>query len=250
MTEPQYQLGDVVNAHRLTEQPDGSLAWLPLTADSPPKKSRRGLWITLIVIGAAFLVIVVASILNRPSDDALPDAGTLPASEGAESAADPEPELVTVPEGLVGKSARDASNALAAVGLFAAYDGDPNAKVTAVAPVATQVKAGTTMTLTLERPPVLTMGQQQAVGKAKQYLRYMAFSRSGLIQQLEYEGFSTGDATFAVDNVRADWNAQAAAKAKSYLEMMAFSRQGLIEQLVYEGFTPTQAEYGAAANGY
>ncbi|XKG11107.1 Ltp family lipoprotein [Sutcliffiella horikoshii] len=36
---------------------------------------------------------------------------------------------------------------------------------------------------------------------AQDYLDYTAFSRSGLIQQLEFEGFSNADATYAVDEV-------------------------------------------------
>lgn len=98
--------------------------------------------------------------------------------------------------------------------------------------------------------PVLTMGQQQAVAKGRDYLDYTAFSRQGLIEQLVYEGFSTEDATFAVDYIAPDWNEQAAKKAQDYLDYTSFSRQGLIEQLVYEGFTQTQAEYGASAVGY
>lgn len=98
--------------------------------------------------------------------------------------------------------------------------------------------------------PSLTLAQQQAIAQAESYLDYTAFSRTGLIDQLEYEGFSTEDATFAVDNITVDWNAQAAASAKSYIDMMAFSRAGLIDQLLYEGFTPEQAEYGVSAVGY
>ena len=78
----------------------------------------------------------------------------------------------------------------------------------------------------------------------------MAFSRSGLIGQLEYEGYSTEDATFAADNCGADWNEQAAKSAQTYLDTMSFSRQGLIDQLVYEGFTQEQAEHGVTAAGY
>jgi hypothetical protein len=73
------------------------------------------------------------------------------------------------------------------------------------------------------------------------------FSRSGLIDQLEYEGFSTADATYAVDSLTVNWNEQAALSAKQYLEMTPFSKSGLIEQLEYEGFTSAQAEYGANA---
>jgi hypothetical protein len=98
--------------------------------------------------------------------------------------------------------------------------------------------------------PELTMGQKNAVRKAESYLELLAFSRSGLIEQLEYEGFSTEDATFAVDYIEVDWNEQAALKAKSYLDLMAFSADGLVEQLEYEGFTDGQITYALKAVGY
>jgi len=94
------------------------------------------------------------------------------------------------------------------------------------------------------------MSEQNAIQKAKDYLSFSAFSRSGLIEQLEYSGFSTADATYAVGTLAVDWNQQAAKKAKDYLSFSAFSRSGLIDQLEYSGFTPSQAEYGAAAAGY
>jgi len=96
----------------------------------------------------------------------------------------------------------------------------------------------------------LTTGQRNAVRKAESYLSFMSFSRTGLIDQLEFEGFSTSDSTFAVDYLDINWNRQAAEKAASYLEFMAFSRQGLIDQLLFEGFTQSQAEYGVSQNGY
>lgn len=43
--------------------------------------------------------------------------------------------------------------------------------------------------------PASTVSQRNAVRTAEDYLDYTAFSREGLIQQLEYEGFSTEDAT-------------------------------------------------------
>lgn len=98
--------------------------------------------------------------------------------------------------------------------------------------------------------PEATMGEKNAVAKAKNYLKFMAFSHDGLIEQLEFEGFSTDEATYGADNCGADWNEQAAKKAQNYLDMMSFSRDGLIEQLEFEGFTPEQAEYGATAVGY
>lgn len=116
-------------------------------------------------------------------------------------------------------------------------------------PVVEQTPAAPATTPTPE-PPTLTMGQTQAVQKANAYLRSSAFSRTGLIDQLIYEGFSTEDSTFAVDNITVDWNEQAAAKAQSYINSSSFSRQGLIDQLLYEGFSAEQAEYGVAAVGY
>jgi hypothetical protein len=94
-----------------------------------------------------------------------------------------------------------------------------------------------------------TVSQQNALRAAGDYLDFSAFSRPGLIHQLEYEKYSTEDATWAVDRVTVDWNAQAAKSAKSYLEFTSFSRSGLVEQLLYEGFTPEQADYGVSTTG-
>ena len=76
-----------------------------------------------------------------------------------------------------------------------------------------------------------TAGEKNALAKAKQYLEYSAFSYSGLIDQLEYEGFSKEEATYGADNCGADWNEQAVEKAKSYIKHSAFSHSGLIDQL-------------------
>ena len=95
-----------------------------------------------------------------------------------------------------------------------------------------------------------TMGERNALASAKQYLNATAFSYSGLIEQLEYEGYSNSEATYAADNCGADWYEQAALSAKQYLDAMSFSRQELIEQLEYEGFTYDQAVYGVEQNGY
>ena len=96
----------------------------------------------------------------------------------------------------------------------------------------------------------VSLSQKNALRAAKNYLSFMPFSHQGLVEQLEYEGFSHEDAVYAADNCGADWNAQAAKKAESYLEFMPFSRDGLIEQLVYDGFTQEQAESGAKSAGY
>lgn len=94
-----------------------------------------------------------------------------------------------------------------------------------------------------------TKAQENALRRAKEYLNTMAFSREGLIKQLEYEGYTHDEAIYGVDNVSVDWNEQAAKKAKEYLDVMAFSREGLIDQLEYEGFSHEQAIYGVDQSG-
>lgn len=102
-----------------------------------------------------------------------------------------------------------------------------------------------------EKPAdTMTMSQKNALRSAESYLEYMAFSYSGLIEQLEYEKYSHDDAVYAADNCGADWNEQAVKCAKNYLDTMPFSRDELIEQLEYEGFTHDQAVYGVEQNGY
>lgn len=94
-----------------------------------------------------------------------------------------------------------------------------------------------------------TASQQNAKAMAADYLDSQSFSRTGLIGQLEYEGFSNADATWGVDALGVDWNEQAARMAADYLDSQPFSRSGLIDQLVYEGFTQAQAEYGVSTTG-
>lgn len=101
------------------------------------------------------------------------------------------------------------------------------------------------LTFVLSSLYAINTGQINSLKRANSYLRYSAFSFQGLVDQLEYEGFSTSDAIYAAENCGADWNEQAVQKAKSYLKYSSFSKEGLIEQLEYEGFTKEQAIYGA-----
>jgi uncharacterized membrane protein len=88
-----------------------------------------------------------------------------------------------------------------------------------------------------------TIGERNALSQAKSYLEYSSFSANGLIEQLEYEGYTTEEAQYAVANCDADWNEQALNKALSYLEFSSFSYSGLHEQLTHEGFLPTEVQY-------
>lgn len=96
-----------------------------------------------------------------------------------------------------------------------------------------------------EKPkePEMTLSQQNAVRAAKDYIDYSAFSKKGLIEQLEFEGYSTEDATFAVGKIDVDWKEQAVQAGKDYLDFTSFSRQGLIDQLKFDGHTEADAIY-------
>ncbi len=95
-----------------------------------------------------------------------------------------------------------------------------------------------------ETNPALSAENSLAMAKAKSYLEIMSFSKQRLIEQLEFDGFSHDDATYAIENINVDWNKQALASATNYLEMMAFSKQSLIDQLEFDGFTHEEALYG------
>ncbi|WP_268988595.1 Ltp family lipoprotein [Rhodococcoides fascians] len=97
--------------------------------------------------------------------------------------------------------------------------------------------------------PSMSAAQRNAVRSAEDYLDFSSFSRQGLIDQLEFEDYSTSDATFAVDYIAPDWYEQAAGSAESYLDFTSFSRQGLIDQLVFEGFSYDEAQFGVDSVG-
>lgn len=94
-----------------------------------------------------------------------------------------------------------------------------------------------------------TTGNQGALNKAKDYLRSQAFSYRGLINQLEYHGYSESEAKYGADYCGANWNDQALKKAKNYLSSQAFSQSGLKKQLEYEGFTESEASYAVERCG-
>lgn len=90
----------------------------------------------------------------------------------------------------------------------------------------------------------LSAEERNAYKSALNYLDYSGFSRSGLIKQLEYEGFSSEASEKAVsvveENGEVDWEKECLESAKNYLDYSSFSRDGLIEQLEYAGFTDEQ----------
>lgn len=123
------------------------------------------------------------------------------------------------------------------------------AQTPAEAPTPAVVQGPATGTPTPVEVDTTTAGQKNALKAAKNYISFQAFSKVGLVKQLEFEKYSTADAQYAVDNLTVDWNEQAVKKAKSYLDYQAFSRDGLIQQLEFEGFTPAEAEAGVTGAG-
>ena len=95
-----------------------------------------------------------------------------------------------------------------------------------------------------------TPGQRNAIRKGESYLRSQAFSRAGLLDQLDYEDYTAAEAEYAVAYVESQagprlWFDQAVRKGESYLRSQAFSFDGLLDQLRYEEFTEEQAQHGA-----
>lgn len=108
-------------------------------------------------------------------------------------------------------------------------------------------------------PPQYTASQQQAITAAENYLTDgQGFSQAGLISQLTSSygnGFSTADATFAVDTVYHPglWDQQADASAANYMsDGEGFSCSSLLQQLTSQygsQFTYAQAEHGVQSVG-
>lgn len=94
-----------------------------------------------------------------------------------------------------------------------------------------------------------TAGQRNAKKAAERYLDVLPFSKAGLVKQLEFDKYQTGDAVWAVEHLTVDWVDQAKRKAESYVEVMPFSHSKLVDQLVFDGFTPEEAEQGVTLAG-
>ena len=90
---------------------------------------------------------------------------------------------------------------------------------------------------------------QNCYDTAMSYLDFMAFSRNGLIHQLQHDGYTDTAISNALDLLERDyvsWDTEALKKAQEYMETFSFSQQRLYEQLIHDGFTEGQANYGAS----
>lgn len=98
-----------------------------------------------------------------------------------------------------------------------------------------------------EEKPAVPAEYSSALKKAESYSETMHMSKQGIYDQLtsEFEKFSPEAAQYAVDNLKADYNANALEKAKSYQNEMAMSPDAIKDQLTseFEKFTPEEAQY-------
>ncbi|WP_284751917.1 Ltp family lipoprotein [Arthrobacter sp. efr-133-R2A-120] len=214
-----------------------------------------------LIVTAAFILLSI--ILNSTRAGAVQtsatttpapniSAATPSAATAAEVAASAKASAEASAKASADTAAKAKSDADAAA--KAKADADAAAKAKADADAAAKAKADAAAAARAQAEAAAkaaagTVSQQNALRKAADYLSFSAFSRTGLIGQLEFEKYSTEDATWAVDRVKVDWNQQAAKKAKDYLGFTSFSHSGLVDQLIFEGYTPEQAEYGVSQAG-
>lgn len=270
--QPQHQPGDIVNGHQLTEQPDGSLAWVPLPAEPAPShqpgdivnghqlvqqadgsmqwmpivanaSAKTGPKKWLIIGGAVAGVVVLATIVGAVNGGkTVKDETATKPTAAAERVTEPEapaaPEKITVPD-TTGMTAGQAVSVLRAAGFEVADPADAGAIVTGTSPAQGGIaEVGSAVSLAVEPPkPKFTLEQENAIKEAQRYIDIMSFSKAGLIDQLSSEygsAYPLEVAQFAVEHITVDWNAEAAEQAQQYLDTMSFSRDALYDQLTSE----------------
>jgi hypothetical protein len=102
------------------------------------------------------------------------------------------------------------------------------------------------------KQPDVPAEYKSALAQAGTYANQLHLSKKGLYDQLvsEYGGkFTAPAAQYAIDNVKADWNANALAQAKTYQNDLHLSPAGVRDQLVSEHggqFTASEADYAIA----
>jgi hypothetical protein len=102
------------------------------------------------------------------------------------------------------------------------------------------------------KEPAVPAEYKSALAQATTYANDLHLSKKGVYAQLvsEYGGkFKPEAAQYAIDNVKADWNANALAQAKTYQNDLHLSPAGVRNQLVSEHggqFTAAEADYAIA----
>ena len=88
-----------------------------------------------------------------------------------------------------------------------------------------------------------TAGEKNALAAAKLYLSSMPLSYQGVLDQLEFDGYTSSEAQYGADNCGASWKEQAVRSAETYLGTMPLSEKRLREQLSFDGYTDEEVEY-------
>ena len=83
---------------------------------------------------------------------------------------------------------------------------------------------------------------ENALEEAKNSLETMPYSYKGMIEILEFIGYSTENATYGADNCGADWNEEAIRYAEWIDRDSEYTSEQLLDSLEYAGFTHEQAE--------
>ncbi|MET2010165.1 DUF2510 domain-containing protein [Microbacterium chocolatum] len=170
---------------------------------------RRGLrklkwwqW-ALIALAALVLISMIASAISGGSADDAEGDDPATVAEVAEEVPAEEPEPIDDREevpALVGLTVAEARAALEEAGfVIATPDGTGDDWVVATQTLSEgrQADAGTEVLVTAEAPkPAYTLVQENAIAKAKSYLLFAGFSRTGPIEQLEFEGFTDAEIQF------------------------------------------------------
>ena len=86
-------------------------------------------------------------------------------------------------------------------------------------------------------------GNEGAVNSAKDYLKFMAASKTKIISLLKKKGFTEEEAIYGAENCGADWYDQALRMAMYYLNVQEFTYEQLALQLMIEGFTEDEIIY-------
>lgn len=100
-----------------------------------------------------------------------------------------------------------------------------------------------------QNKPDVPAEYKSALNQAGSYANNLHMSKQGVYDQLvsPYGGkFSAEAAQYAIDNVKADWNANALAKAKDYQSQQSLSPSAIHDQLTSaagEKFTQAEADY-------
>jgi len=144
--------------------------------------------------------------------------------------------------------------AIIVIGVIAsAANGDKPSTTTNNSPTAAKTEDKKSEPAPVEtKKPDVPAEYASALSQGTSYANTMHMSKQGVYDQLvsEYGGkFSAPAAQYAIDNVKADWNANALAKAKDYQDKMHQSPSAIHDQLTSaygEKFTVAEADYAIA----